>query len=76
VAHLPHLTVEGEGLCTEEMEPQVPVGLNPEESLADGGEDGRLSDGVRVAVVQLYPIVVRQGPHEATLRNPEAPFME
>jgi hypothetical protein len=52
------------------------VGFNPKESLADGGEDGRLSDGVGVEVVQLHPVVVRQGPHEATRQNPEAPFME
>jgi hypothetical protein len=76
MAHLPHLARDGEGLCTEEMERQVPVGLNPKESLVDSGEDGRLSDGVGVEVVQLHPVVVRQGPHEATHQNPEAPFME
>jgi hypothetical protein len=35
-----------------------------------------LSDGVGVEVVQLHPIVVRQGSHEATRWNPKAPFME
>jgi hypothetical protein len=51
VVHLPHLAREGEGLHAEEMEPQVPVGLNPQESLADGGEDGCLRNGVGVEVV-------------------------
>ena len=40
------------------------------------GYDGHLQDGVRVEVVQLNPIVVQQGPHEAARRNSEAPFME
>jgi hypothetical protein len=76
VAHLPHLAREGEGLRTEEMEPHDLVGLKPQESLADSGEDGRLRDGVGVEVMQLHPIVVRQCPHEVAHRNPEAPFME
>jgi hypothetical protein len=76
MAHLPHLAREGEGLCTEEMEPQVPVGLNPQESLTDGREDGCLHDGIGVEVVQLHLVVVRQGSHEAARRNPKAPFME
>jgi hypothetical protein len=61
--------VEGEGLRPEEMEPQVLMGLNCQVPLADGGEDGRLSDGVRVEVVQLHPIVVRQSSHEVARRN-------
>jgi hypothetical protein len=52
------------------------VGLNPQEPLVDGGEDGRLHNGVGVEVVQLHLIVVWQGPHEVAHRNPEAPFME
>jgi hypothetical protein len=52
------------------------VGLDPHEPLIDGREDGHLSNGVEVEVVQLHPVVVWQGPHEATRRNTEAPFME
>jgi hypothetical protein len=76
VAHLPHLVEEREGLRTEEVEPQVPVGLNPQKPLAGGEEDGRLRNGVGVEVVQLHPVVVWQGLHEAACQNPEAPFME
>jgi hypothetical protein len=52
------------------------VVLNPQEPLTDGGEDGRLCNGVRVEVVQLHLVVVWQGPHEVAHRNPEASFME
>jgi hypothetical protein len=76
VAHPPHLAREGERLCAEEMDPQVLVGLDPQEPLIDGGEDGCLRDGVGVEVVQLHPIVVRQRPHEAAHRNSETSFME
>jgi hypothetical protein len=51
VAHPPHLAREGERLRAEEVDPQVLVGLDPLEPLADGGEDGRLCDGVGVEVV-------------------------
>jgi hypothetical protein len=76
VSHLPHLAAEREGLRGEEVEPQVPVGLDPQEPLADGGKDARLRNGVGIEVVQLHHVVVRQGPHEAARRNPEALFME
>jgi hypothetical protein len=65
VAHPPHLDGEGEGLLPKEGEPQVPVELNPQIPLADSGEDDHLSDGVRVEVMQIHPVVVRQSPHEA-----------
>jgi hypothetical protein len=33
-------------LTTKEMDPQVPVRRDPQESLVDGDEGGRLRDGV------------------------------
>jgi hypothetical protein len=51
MAHPPHLAREGEGLRAEEMDSQIPVGLDPQEPFIDGGEDGRLRDGVGVEVV-------------------------
>jgi hypothetical protein len=66
----------GEQLRTEEVEPQVLVGLDPEEPLANRREDGHLGYGVGVEVMHLYPIVVRERPHEAACRHPEPPLME
>jgi hypothetical protein len=51
MAHPPHLAREGKRLRTEEMDPQVPVGLDPKEPIADGGEVGRLRNGVGAEVV-------------------------
>jgi hypothetical protein len=76
MAHLLHLTREGERFRPEEVEPQVLVGLYPQVPFVDGGEDDRLSDGVRVEVVELHPIVKRKRPHEAAHRHPEPPLVE
>jgi hypothetical protein len=48
-----------EGLRTEEMEPQIPVRLDPEVSLADRRVNRGLRDGVRVEVMKLHHVVVR-----------------
>ena len=44
----------------EEMEPQLPVGSNPQIPLADSDEDSRLRDRIVVEVVELHAIVVRE----------------
>jgi hypothetical protein len=51
VTHPPHLAREREGLRTEEVDAQVPVGIDPQVPLANDNEDGRLGDGVGVEVV-------------------------
>lgn len=60
----------GEVLRIEEMKPEVPVGLDPQIPLADGGKDCRLRDGVRGEMVQLYPVMVGEPTHEAARRHP------
>jgi hypothetical protein len=52
------------------------MGLDPQVPFADGGEDGRLGDGVQVEVVQLQPVVVRERLHEMTRRHSEPSLME
>jgi hypothetical protein len=52
------------------------MGLDPHEPLADGGKEGRLSDGVRVEVVELHLIVVQERPHEVAPRHSEPPLVE
>jgi hypothetical protein len=51
MVHLSHLIGERERFHTEEMKPQISVGLNPLESLTNGGEDGCLSNGDGIEVV-------------------------
>jgi hypothetical protein len=58
------------------MGPQVPVGVNPQKPLANRHENGRLHDGVRVEVVKLHPVVVRERPHEAAHRHPKPSLMK
>jgi hypothetical protein len=55
---LPFPRRQGKKLCGEEMDPQIPVGVNPQKTLANHHEDGRLRNGVGVEVVQLHPVVV------------------
>ena len=60
----------------EEMGPQVPVRVNPQKTLANRREDGRLRNGVGVDVMQLHPVVVQERPHEAARWHSKPPLME
>ena len=62
--------------CPEEMEPQLPMGSNPQVPLADGNKDSRLCDGVGVEVVELHAIVVWEHPHEPVHRDAEAALVK
>ena len=56
----------------EQVEPQLPVGSDPQVPLADGDEDGRLHYGVGVEVVKLHAVVMRERPHEPVHWHTEA----
>jgi hypothetical protein len=58
------------------MGPQVPVRVNPQKTLANRREDGRLRNGVGVDVMQLHPVVVQERPHEAARWHSKPPLME
>ena len=60
----------------EEVEPQLPMGSNPQIPLIDSDEDGRLRDGIGVEVVELHTVVVRERPHEPIHRDTEAALMK
>jgi hypothetical protein len=47
-------------LCTEEVDSEIPVHWDPQESFADTDERGRLQDGVRHEVVQVHTVVEAQ----------------
>jgi hypothetical protein len=70
------LHCQGKELHSEEMEPQIPVGINPQKTLANRREDGRLHNRVGVEVVQLHPVVVQECPHEAARWYAKPPLME
>jgi hypothetical protein len=59
----------------KEVDPEIPVHRDPQESLADTNEGGRLRNRVGRKVVQLHPIVVAQSAHEAARRRREAVLM-
>jgi hypothetical protein len=59
-------------LAAEEMDPEVPVRQDPQESLVDSDEGSRLRDGIGGKVVELHPVVVAQPPHESARRGVEA----
>jgi hypothetical protein len=65
-----------EELRREEMGPHVPVRVNPQKTLANRREDGRLHDRVGVEVMQLHPVVVQEHPHEAARWHSKPPLME
>jgi hypothetical protein len=66
----------GEELHREEMGPQVPMRVNPQKTLTNCREDGRLCNRVGVKVMQLHPVVVQERPHEAARWHSKPPFME
>ena len=70
----PH--VLDEELAAEQVDPQIPMGFDPQVSLADSDEDRRLRDGVGAEVVQLRPVVLAQRPHEPTDGDAESPLMQ
>jgi hypothetical protein len=67
---------QGKRLRGDEMDPQIPVGVNPQKTLANRREDGRLRNGVGVEIVQLHPVVMQERPHETTCWHSEPPLME
>jgi hypothetical protein len=66
----------GKELHREEMGPHIPVGVNPQKTLANRREDGRLRNGVGVEVVQLHSVVVQERPHETARWHSKPPLME
>jgi hypothetical protein len=58
------------------MGPQVLMNVNPQITLANRCEDGRLCNGVRVEVVQLHPVIVQERSHEAARWYSKPPLME
>jgi hypothetical protein len=67
---------QDEKLRGEEMGPQIPVGVNPQKTLANRREDGRLRNGVGVEVVQLHPVIMQERPHETARWHSEPPLVE
>jgi hypothetical protein len=66
----------GEELRGKEMGPQVPVRVNPQKTLANRREDGRLRDRVGVEVMQLHSVVVQKRLHEAARWHSKPPLVE
>jgi hypothetical protein len=58
------------------MGPQVPVRVNPQKTLANRREDGRLRNRVGVEVMQLHPVVVQKRSHEAARWHSKPPLMK
>ena len=61
---LPHVT--GRHVRLEEVKLEVPVDRNPQEPLADRGEDGGLHHQIGIQVVQLHLVVVEDRPDQTT----------
>jgi hypothetical protein len=66
----------GEELRGKEMGPENPVRVNPQKTLANCHEDGRLRDRVGVEVMQLHSLVVQERPHEAARWHSKPPLVE
>jgi hypothetical protein len=56
--------------------PQILVNFDPQKTLTNRREDGRLRNGVWVEVVQLQPVVVQERPHKAARWHSEPLLME
>jgi hypothetical protein len=73
---LPCLRRRGKELRGEVMGPQILVRVNPQKTLTNRREDGRLRNGVGVEVLQLHPVVVQERPHETARWHSKPPFVE
>jgi hypothetical protein len=73
---LRHVRRRDKELREEEMGPQVPMRVNPQKTLANRREDGRLRNRVGVEVMQLHPIVVQERSHEAARWHSKPPLVE
>jgi len=58
------------------MPPQVKVGINPQEPLAQGDERHNVLDPIGGKVLQLHLVVIQQPPKEWVSRYGESPLME
>jgi hypothetical protein len=54
----------------QEVEPQVPMGLDPKVPLVDRCEDGHLGYEVTIEVMHLHPVVVRSARIKRLARTP------
>jgi hypothetical protein len=74
----PTRTARGESveLTTEEVDPQVPVHRDAQESLVDDDKGGCLRDGVGGEVVKLHLVVVAQPPHKLARGGVEAALVQ
>jgi hypothetical protein len=61
---------------TEEVSPQLPVGVDPQERLAQGDEARQVQDGVGMKVLNLQPVEEKQPPHEGVQREPKPALIE
>jgi hypothetical protein len=59
-------------LRTKQVNPEIPVYRDPQETLVDADEGGCLRNSVGDEVVQLHPVVVAQSTHKAARRHGEA----
>jgi hypothetical protein len=63
-------------LRAEEVDPEIPIHWDPQETFADADERGRLQDRIRREVLQLHAVLVAQAPQKAARRRREAALVE
>ena len=60
----------------EEVQPQIKVGTDPQESLTQGNERRHVLDSIGIEVLQLNLVVVQQPPKKFVSRGSKPPLME
>jgi hypothetical protein len=59
---------------SEKEAKKIPVGFNSEKSFAKMNKDGNVANGVRVEVMELKPVIVKEATEKRTRGEGQTPF--
>jgi hypothetical protein len=61
-------------LYSEKEAKKIPVGFNSEESFTELDEDGNMANGIRLEVMELKPVEIKQASEERARVEGQTPF--
>jgi hypothetical protein len=62
------------GFDAEEEAEQIPVGFDSEKCFAEVDENGNIANGIRVEVMELNPVIIKEATKEGTSGEGQSPF--
>jgi hypothetical protein len=62
------------GFDAEEEAEKIPVGFDSEKGFTEMDKNGNMADGIRVEVMELKPVIVKNAVEERTRGEGQSPF--